>query len=106
MQPTRHRQVCSMSGAIGHETGNPGHKFASAGFFVLRTPLLPFDEFFKWSDGLEAVAAIDDSDHFEDAYTADCERLRKRLNSIVTRSKVRDALFPASPNIIERLHLW
>ncbi|HSQ24012.1 MAG TPA: lantibiotic dehydratase [Pyrinomonadaceae bacterium] len=73
---------------------------------MLRTPLLPLVEFLKWSDGLEAVAALNDPERFEDAYVADCEKLRKRLKSIITRPEVRDGLFLASPNIIERFHFW
>lgn len=84
----------------------PEHSFAPVGFFVLRTPLLPFDEFTKWSKGLEMMTALNDPERREDAYDADCERLRKRLRSIVTRPEVRDGLFLASPNIIERFHLW
>src|SRR5882724_4524035 len=84
----------------------PTTKFEPASFFILRTPLLPLDEFLKWSDGLEAVAALDDPERLEQAYAADCKQLRKRLNSIVTRPEVRDALFVASPNIMERFHLW
>ena len=84
----------------------PEHTFAPVGFFLLRTPLLPFDEFTKWSEGLEMMAALGDPERCEDAYAADCEQLRKRLRSIVTRPEVRDGLFLASPNIIERFHLW
>ena len=31
-------------------------EFVPSGFFALRTPLLPFDEFLDWSEGLEAEA--------------------------------------------------
>jgi len=83
----------------------PEHSFEPVGFFVLRTPLLPFDEFTKWSKGLEVMAALDDPERCEDAYAADCEQLRKRLTSIFTQPEVRDALFLASPNIIKPFHL-
>ena len=82
------------------------HSFEPVGFFVLRTPLLPFNEFLEWSDGVEAVASLHDPECFERAYAADCERLRQRLTSILARPDVGDALFLASPNIIERFHLW
>ncbi|MEK6336395.1 MAG: lantibiotic dehydratase [Acidobacteriota bacterium] len=72
----------------------------------MRTPLLPFDEFTNWSESLEMMAALDDPERCEDAYAADCEQLRNRLMSIVTRPEVRDGLFLASPNIIDRFHLW
>jgi thiopeptide-type bacteriocin biosynthesis protein len=88
------------------KTAGRQRQFAPADFFVFRTPLLPFDEFLKWSVGLEAAGALDDPQRFEQAYSADCARLRERLHAIVTRPEVRDALFVASPNIIERFHLW
>jgi len=80
--------------------------FAPTGFFVLRTPLLPFNEFIKWGQGLEAMAALEDPERFENAFAADCDELRKRLKSIAARPEVRDGLFLASPNIIERFHHW
>jgi len=52
------------------------------------------------------MAALDDPERYEHAYTADCEQLRKRLRSIAARPEVRDGLFLASPNIVERFHLW
>jgi thiopeptide-type bacteriocin biosynthesis protein len=76
------------------------------GFFVLRTPLLPFDEFIKLSEGVDTMVALDNPERFQDAYATDRGELRKRLRSIVTRPEVRDALFLAAPNIIERLHFW
>jgi thiopeptide-type bacteriocin biosynthesis protein len=88
------------------ETAEHEKDFEPAGFFVLRTPLLPMAEFLAWSEGLNAAASLDDPELFDQAYATDCARLRERLRSIVTRAEVRDALFIASPNIIERLHLW
>jgi class I lanthipeptide synthase len=82
------------------------HSFEPVGFFVLRTPLLPFDEFTKWGEGLETMAALDDHERLEDAYASDCVKLRKRLRTIFRLPEVRDGLFLASANIIERFHLW
>src|SRR5215813_4445386 len=87
-------------------TKKPEHSFAPVGFFVLRTPFLPFDEFTKWSEGLETEAALADPTRSEHAYAADRDALRQRLRNIVTRPEVREALFLAAPNIIERFHLW
>jgi hypothetical protein len=36
----------------------------------------------------------------------DRQHLRERLQAILSRPEVRDALFVAAPNVIERLHLW
>src|SRR5262249_37995952 len=84
----------------------PEHSFEPVGFFVLRTPLLPFDEFAKWSKGLETTAGLDGLERWQDAYASDRELLRKRLRRIFAGPEVREALFLASPNIIERFHLW
>jgi lantibiotic biosynthesis protein len=77
-----------------------------ADFFIFRTPLLPFDEFLEWGDGLQAAPALDDAAAFERAYAADRARLRERLLALVRRPDVWEALFIASPNLDERFHLW
>ncbi|HEV2764435.1 MAG TPA: lantibiotic dehydratase [Pyrinomonadaceae bacterium] len=80
--------------------------FAPAGFFVLRTPLLPFDEFLAWGEGLGAASALGDPERFERVHADDLARLRERLRAALARPFVRDALFVASPNVVERFHLW
>jgi thiopeptide-type bacteriocin biosynthesis protein len=80
--------------------------FKPSDFFVFRTPLLPFNELLKWGEGLEAPAALADPARFEEALARDFTILRSRLRATVMQPEVRDALFVASPNIIERFHLW
>jgi hypothetical protein len=41
-----------------------------AGFFVVRSPLLPYDDLAAWSAGLEAPDAVDDPDRLDDALQA------------------------------------
>src|SRR4030095_2993827 len=53
--------------------------FAASGFFALRTPLLPFDEFLAWSDGLKAPAELSNPAHWEQALAEDRQRQRARL---------------------------
>ena len=83
-----------------------------ARFFVLRTPLLPFDELTAWSQGLESPAAAASaavSDHPERlaaAVAADRERLRGWLRRLVGRPEIREALFVASPSLEEGLAVW
>jgi lantibiotic biosynthesis protein len=84
---------------------NRQRDFKPAGFFVLRTPLLPFREFVDWSSDLRA-STLDNPDQLEANLEHDRTLLGERLNEIVARPAVRDALFVASPNIIERFHLW
>src|SRR5262245_60531351 len=61
-------------------------EFTPAGFFALRTPLLPFDEWLSF-DG-------------------DSDTLRKRLRELVTRPEIREALFLASPSLSESAERW
>jgi thiopeptide-type bacteriocin biosynthesis protein len=74
------------------------------GFFVLRTPLLPFDELVAWSAGLEAASA---GPHERAAALArDRQRLRERLRALIARPEVREALFVASPSLEAELGQW
>ena len=36
--------------------------FEASGFFALRTPLLPFEEFERWSSGLESARVLQEDD--------------------------------------------
>jgi hypothetical protein len=78
----------------------------TAEFFVLRTPLLPFDELEAWSAGLEAPAALADPERLAAALAADRERLRARLREALARPEIREALFVASPNLEAALAVW
>jgi len=77
-----------------------------SGFFALRTPLLPFDEFVAWSEGLKAEATLGESARLGEALAADRARLRKRLRALLERPVIRDALFIASPDLDESLDVW
>ena len=59
--------------------------FKHCGFFVLRTPLLAFDEILAWSNAPDR---------------------RKHLREIVARPEVRDAIFVGSPDLQESIDLW
>ncbi|RKH13386.1 Lanthionine biosynthesis protein LanB [Corallococcus sp. CA053C] len=86
-------------------TTPPG--FAPSGFFVLRTPLLPFDELRAWGQGLLAPSARGASTAgLEAALARDRELLRERLASVIARPEVREALFLASPSLEENLPAW
>ncbi|MDB4955260.1 MAG: Lanthionine biosynthesis protein LanB [Myxococcales bacterium] len=77
-----------------------------AEFFVLRTPLLPFDELVRWGEGLEAASSGNDPDSFERSLARDRNLLRTRLRAIFDRASVREALFIASRSLSEELKLW
>src|SRR5215216_6133564 len=76
-----------------------------SGFFVLRTPLLPFTDFEEWSRGLEA-AHVDDPQALEAALQRDREALRERLRELLDRAELRDALVVASPTLSAAIEAW
>jgi thiopeptide-type bacteriocin biosynthesis protein len=80
--------------------------FEPSGFFVLRTPLLSFDEFLSWSARLEAPASLNNPTRFEQAIADDRRSLHARLTQIASRPEVREALFVASPHLEESLQIW
>jgi thiopeptide-type bacteriocin biosynthesis protein len=88
------------------EPDEAGRRYTSSGFFVLRTPLLPFEEMAAWGEGLEAVGSLGDAPRLEAALQRDRARLRARLVAAVTRPEVREALFVASPSLDEALEVW
>jgi lantibiotic biosynthesis protein len=88
------------------ERDKAGQRYTPSGFFVLRTPLLPFEEMVAWGEGLEAVGALGDSQGLEEAVERDRARLRARLLAAVTRPEVRDAIFVASPSVDEAFEVW
>ena len=80
--------------------------FEPSGFFVLRTPLLPFDELLAWSEGLQGAESLDHPAQLERALADDRPRLRSRLAEIYARREVREALFVASPHLDESFSIW
>ena len=80
--------------------------YEPAGYFVLRTPLLPIDEFLAWSEGLEAGETLDDPEQLQQKVDADITKLRLRLRSIVARPEILEALAVASPDLVEAVGLW
>jgi lantibiotic biosynthesis protein len=64
-------------------------EFAPSGFFVLRTPLLPFDELAAWAEGAH-----------------DRAELERRLREAYERPELQEALHLASPQLCERLDAW
>jgi hypothetical protein len=79
--------------------------FSPSGFFVLSTPLLPFDAFLALAEGLESAAAMDPT-ALPQAALADRAKIRARLAAIVQRPEVLEALFIASPSLWESAGVW
>jgi lantibiotic biosynthesis protein len=84
--------------------------FAASGLVVMRTPLLPCETLDAWTHGLRA-AAIDhaasaDDAALEDALTHDRTLLRERLQALLAHPEIADAIFLASPDIVESIEAW
>jgi len=80
-----------------------GVRIDRAPFFILRTPLLPFDTFLEWSADLEAPRFTGDADRLSEAIASDRKRLQERLLATIKLPEVREALFLASPDLHEAL---
>jgi hypothetical protein len=81
-------------------------EFVASGFFVLRTPLLPFDDVLAWGDGLVAPGAVGQPGALAAALALDRARLRARLGQLVARPEVRDAVAAASPALDASIGHW
>src|SRR5258706_6869326 len=77
-----------------------------SGFFVLRTPLLPFDDFLDWGAKLTAPGALNNREQLKLNLATDREMLRDRLSQIVSRPEVLEALYVASPDLEGSLDNW
>ena len=80
--------------------------FEPSGFFVMRTPLLPFDAMLQWSAAgctSDSKAADRRANNGSDpAPQRLVSHLRQRLDSEL----VREAIFLASPSLADRLEQW
>ncbi len=83
-------------------------EYRPAGFFALRTPLLPFAAWTEWSDGLctaEAVEASVDID-LRAALDRDLDCLRSRLRLWMNDPVILEAFFVASPSLELNVRHW
>ncbi len=69
-----------------------GHRYHPSGFFVLRTPLLAFDELLGWTN-----------DHGRDG---DPRQLRAKLAELLASPEVRESIYLASPSLHQSLRIW
>ena len=76
-----------------------------SGFFVLRTPLLPFSHAVAWGADAEAAAHLEDGT-LDEALARDRATLRRRLEDVVTGPEFRDAVFVASPSLEAAIDGW
>jgi lantibiotic biosynthesis protein len=80
--------------------------FVPSPFFAFRTPLLPYEDLEAWEQGLEAPGALGDPERLETALAADRARLRARLEALLARPEILEAVFLASPSLFEGLSAW
>jgi thiopeptide-type bacteriocin biosynthesis protein len=80
--------------------------YSTSGFFVLRTPLLPFEEFLNLSRDLSVPDTLRNGGDVAEAYKADCKLVRARLQELAQRPEIREALWLASPEFFESLATW
>jgi thiopeptide-type bacteriocin biosynthesis protein len=77
-----------------------------ASFFVVRTPLLPFETLTRLSEGLEAPETLAHPDRLPDAWSRDRARLGERLQALVRDPVIREAIFVASPDLDRAIDRW
>src|SRR5262245_59205006 len=70
-----------------------------AGFFALRTPLLPMEILRDFTAGLEARGAWEVGPGLDEALARDRARLAERMLAAVADPVIREALFVASPSL-------
>ncbi len=102
----------------GPEHPSIASEYAPDGFFVFRTPLLPFEEVERWSAGLAAPAlptapaapptpaGAADTEPLAAALAADRTVLRARLAALLERPEILEAVFVASPSLVDGLEIW
>jgi lantibiotic biosynthesis protein len=74
------------------------------GFFVLRTPALPFQTLTDWHTGAAAGKSGDNEGRPDHAGIRSA--FRSRLNDLLDKPYVREALFLASPDLDDSVDLW
>ncbi|MFN2543428.1 MAG: lantibiotic dehydratase [Actinomycetota bacterium] len=85
-------------------TPNPPDELRPSGFFVLRSPALPYRDALALGEGLEAMRAS--RDHLADALDRDRVRVRARVLEAVRRPEIREAIFLASPDLEASIERW
>lgn len=84
-------------------------QFFDAGFFMLRTPAFPADDFLRWTSGLETTSlrgATASPDQRKAAWRNDLQTVRSRLRDVIDRPEVSHALFVASPALRSGIAHW
>lgn len=81
-------------------------EFIPAGFFVLRTPLLPVDALTRDAGDLLAPGAYASGGDLAEALRRDRARAVSRLRALVEDPVIAEALFVASPSLDDAIAVW
>ena len=82
---------------------------SDAGFFVLRSPTLPAEDFLKWTNNAslsQLLHATSCPSELDNAWRRDVGILRDRLRSIIDRPEIGRALLVASPALQSGIQHW
>jgi thiopeptide-type bacteriocin biosynthesis protein len=93
-----------MSTATRSKAGE-ARAFEAAGFFMLRTPLLPVSALLDWGEDLTDKRGLT-GPALDQALAEDRRRLRQRLRRMYDRHEIREALFVASSAVEQMLPTW
>jgi hypothetical protein len=98
----------AMSTSPSHWSVAKSVDIVPSGFFVFRTPLLPFDALASWGEGLAApsVSADPGAHSLSEALERDRAVLEERLRALISQKEIREALFLASPSLDEAVQSW
>jgi thiopeptide-type bacteriocin biosynthesis protein len=108
MKKTSENKLAGAGAAVAEEKKVT---YAASGFFVMRTPLLPFGKFLRWGDALgpassNDVESLTQSSSQNQTGSQDRAALRDRLRAIVAQPEISDAIFVASPDLYDYLDQW
>ncbi len=90
-----------------YRAGHDRHSYIPSGFFMLRTPLLPFDAYAGWAERAEAAAAASGADRQDRPMSERIrDALRQQLRAVIEEPVVQEALYLASPALHAELPHW
>lgn len=79
--------------------------YKNAGFFVMRTPLLPYRRLFELSEGVVAKRELSTAE-LDEQLVRERTEVQRALGQVLASPTVREAIFIASPSLDEALARW
>jgi thiopeptide-type bacteriocin biosynthesis protein len=87
----------------GQDPSDLVRHFHDGGFFVARTPLLPFSVLIDWNEPEPQQASSEAGEPFDVAQRA---VLVERLRTVFGQAELAEALFFASPSLLDKVEAW